>query len=67
MAGITQNELAQKLDLKSSQFISNVERGICAYTLEQLPIVIATCKIQPEDLIEAFMKEYQDYLEVHIG
>lgn len=66
IAGITQADLAKLLGLKSSQFVSNVERGICAYTMEQLPMVINECKIERKELIDLMMLEYKDYISKNI-
>lgn len=65
-AGITQAELANVLGLKSSQFVSNVERGICAYTIEQLPQVITKCEIERAELIDLMMLEYKAYISQNI-
>lgn len=65
-AGITQAHLASELGLKSSQFISNVERGICAYTGQQLPLVIKNCLINRGELLDQMMNEYRSYLKEHI-
>ena len=65
-AGLTQGNLSEELGLKSSQFISNVERGICAYTIDQLPIVVELCAIDREQLIEHFMTVYREYITANI-
>ncbi|MEC9281732.1 MAG: helix-turn-helix transcriptional regulator [Bdellovibrionota bacterium] len=64
--GLTQTHLAESLGLKSPQFVSNVERGICAYTSEQLQEVIYRCNIDSEELIRHFMDVYKIYIEEHI-
>lgn len=64
--GITQTNLAEDLGLKSPQFVSNVERGICAYTAAQLKQVIEKCNIDSEELMEHFMSVYKGYIEENI-
>ena len=65
-SGMTQTHLAEALGLKSPQFISNVERGICAYTSEQLQEVILQCNIDIDELMLHFMAVYKIYIEENI-
>ena len=65
-AGLTQLDLGKKLNLNTSQFVSNVERGVCAYSLEHLLTISQACRINKEELIKEIMKHYTICLKKRI-
>lgn len=62
-AGLKQMDLAHKLGFRSPQFVSNVERGICAYSTQHLVIVVKACYIDTDELIRLFMEEYRSFVK----
>ncbi|MFK8138565.1 MAG: helix-turn-helix domain-containing protein [Bdellovibrionales bacterium] len=60
--GLKQIDLATKLGFKSPQFVSNVERGLCAYSPGHLAIVTELCKINEDELVAILLKNYENYL-----
>ncbi len=60
-AGLTQQEVAQRLSYTSAQFVSNWERGVSSPPLDSLPKISILLKISPRSLIETLHK-YQDEL-----
>jgi transcriptional regulator with XRE-family HTH domain len=60
-AELSQFEVAKKLGYKSSQFISNWERGLSSPPAEILPRLVKLYSINPNDLL-AVIQSYQEEL-----
>ena len=54
-AGLTQKDIADKLQYTSSQFVSNWERGTCRPPLETLGVLVDLLGISKQDLIQIYM------------
>lgn len=65
--GLTQSEVAQKLGYSSPQFISNVERGLCAPPLKSLKKITELLQIDPKDLMSLILSEQQAILQTALG
>lgn len=63
--GLTQAELAQKLDVHT-QFVSNWERGLCAPPNHSFQKVISTLKLDKTELADAMMKDSRISIEAKI-
>ena len=60
--GYTQKYVATKLGFKSSQFISNIERGHASLPLYSLKKIIALYDLEPAGVIEMILGEEKKYL-----
>ena len=58
--GLSQAELSNLLGYKNGQFISNVERGICAIPLKALKDLVKILEIPKDELVEAMLKDYEE-------
>lgn len=58
-AGFSQLELSKKLRLTSSQFVSNVERGISRYSLRQVARLIQILKLNPERVVRLLASQQE--------
>ena len=57
---LTQMEMASKLGYKTAQFISNVERGICALPVNSFKAVSKVLDVHLLSLFNAHIKDYAD-------
>ncbi len=60
-AGLTQMDVASRLEYSTAQFISNWERGISMPPLDTLPKLSGLLKIPPKDLIGVIIS-YQEQM-----
>jgi len=58
-ARLTQHDVAEKMNLKSSQYISNVERGNCPPSVLMLQIA-ANSYADPEEIVRLVVAEAED-------
>lgn len=67
-AGLTQNQLAKRLGYDTSQFVSNIERGLCAYPLNKFKKVakILDCDLC-SGLTDHFLKDEMKRIGKEIG
>ena len=61
-AGMTQQEVANKLGYSTAQFISNFERGLCSPPLNNLKTIIGLYKIPVEEVMNLILKEQEHIL-----
>lgn len=61
---ISQRQLHRKIFSigKDGQFVSNVERGKCSLPVKHIPAISELLEIDPNELIEAFVKDYRDQI-----
>jgi transcriptional regulator with XRE-family HTH domain len=59
---LTQHRLAQLLGLKSGQFISNYERGLCSVPLKKVKVMLKILKLDPIEVINLIQEERFAYL-----
>jgi len=64
---LSQVELSNMLGYKNGQFISNVERGICAIPLKALKDLMTILSIPKEDLVQAMVDDYQQTVLNHLN
>ena len=55
-AGLSQINIAIRMKYDSAQFISNIERGLCAIPLNLIAIYVDACKINKEEILNFMMK-----------
>ncbi len=65
-SGMSQLELAIVLGYSTSQFISNCERGLCSWPLNVIPKVCALLNVPSFKIKQAFLKDYEEYLDSKI-
>lgn len=65
--GLTQSEVAQKLGYGSSQFISNIERGISNVPVKALKSLIMLYQLDPGEAVDALLSEKRDKLIKALG
>ena len=56
-AGFTQIELSERLGYSTAQFISNIERGICAVPMNVVALYAELCEINKDELLGMLMKD----------
>ena len=67
-AGLSQFDVAQRLKLKTSQFVSNWERGLCPPSSDSLPIIAKVFQLSEREFLaylhrlreEALLDHYRD-------
>lgn len=64
--GYSQAELSELLGYKNGQFISNVERGICAIPLKTLKKVGEVLEIPKDELMGAMLNDYEATLDNYL-
>lgn len=65
--GLSQGDLAEKLGFDSGQFISNIERGICALPPKYFKIASEVLDIYIDDLADRYIDDIVDRLWKEIG
>lgn len=63
MLGLSQKEVAKRIGLQSSQFISNIERGICATPLEVLRKFLDIYKQDGKIIVDLMTRSYAHNLK----
>ncbi|MCB9072904.1 MAG: helix-turn-helix transcriptional regulator [Bdellovibrionaceae bacterium] len=53
-SNITQKEMAEICGYESSQYISNIERGLCSIPPRVLAVMATVYKIQPQKLAKQY-------------
>ena len=61
--GLTQQVLSKHLGLSSSQYISNIERGLCGPSLDTLVKLSELLRLDPHKLIDSMVDEYRKNLK----
>ena len=61
--GLTQAEVARKLNYASPQFISNFERGLCSPPLKNLKVLVKLYDIPVDELMNLMLKEHESILK----
>lgn len=64
--GLTQKEVAEKLNLNTVQIISNWERGRCAIPKDRIPAIVSLYGIDQNKLYKSFSKAIEKELKVII-
>lgn len=63
---LSQVELSNLLGYKNGQFVSNVERGICAIPLKALGDLMRILSIPQDKLVAAMVKDYESTIINHL-
>jgi transcriptional regulator with XRE-family HTH domain len=66
LAGLSQNDLAEKLGYNTGQFVSNWERGTSSPPVDKLPMIAKILRIPAEELIDVIISETEFYLKAHL-
>ena len=61
--GLSQADLSKALQLKSAQFISNIERGISPVPRKMIPLLQEYLGLAREDLIDAMLDDMRTVYE----
>lgn len=64
--GISQQVLAKKLGYTRGQFISNFERGLCPFPLNNVKKLCAVLKIDVNEFKQYLLEDYLDKLNKEI-
>jgi hypothetical protein len=64
---LSQVELSNLLGYKNGQFVSNVERGICAIPLKALGDLVRILNIPQNDLVKAMVRDYEETIINHLN
>jgi transcriptional regulator with XRE-family HTH domain len=66
-AGLSQLEVANRLNYSSPQFISNWERGVSCPPLDKLHLLMNMYRVSKKEIIEIMLEDTKDYLESEIS
>lgn len=61
--GLSQAEVAKKLGYTSPQFISNMERGLCAPPLKAIKELVEMYRLKQDELIQAVMADQELFMK----
>ncbi len=61
--GLSQSDLSKALQLKSAQFISNIERGISPVPRKMIPLLQEYLGLEREELIDAMLDDMRTVYE----
>ncbi len=64
---LSQGEVADKLGYSSPQFISNIERGLCAPPLKKLKQLISLYDLNGEEVVVMILGEHERHLRRTLG
>jgi hypothetical protein len=64
---LSQVELSNLLGYKNGQFVSNVERGICAIPLKALGDLKRILSIPQDELVAAMVRDYEQTIINHLN
>ena len=59
---MTQGELSKALGYKNSQFISNVERGLCSIPMRKIDVTAEALGIMPSKIKDAMVTDFKNTL-----
>jgi len=65
-ANLSQSEVADQLGYSSPQFISNMERGICAPPLKKIAQLSQLYKCDPHELLDILMTLQKEQISKHL-
>jgi transcriptional regulator with XRE-family HTH domain len=63
---LSQGAVANKLGYGSSQFISNVERGLCLFPVKKFKKLAKVLDIDVELLVSAYMADVKEFINSEI-
>ena len=61
--GISQEDLAKKIGMKQGQFISNIERDLCALPVKYIREISKILDIDPRDITVLMKEDFNEYLD----
>ncbi len=64
-AGLSQYDVAQRLKLKTSQFVSNWERGLCPPSSDALPIIAKVLHLPEREFLAYLHRLREEALHEH--
>ena len=64
---LSQAELSELLGYKNSQFISNVERGLCSIPMKTMKRISEVLDIEPEILKEVVLRDHEETLAHYLS
>jgi transcriptional regulator with XRE-family HTH domain len=66
-AGLSQKSVAYKLGLGNAQFISNIERGLCAIPAKKLKALLKIYKQDSSPVIDLIAESYHHSLKTYFS
>lgn len=60
---LSQVEVTNALDYKSSQYVSNLERGLCSIPANKISELSDILNLPTEDIIDAMVNDYKNRIE----
>lgn len=66
MSGMSQDVLGEKLGYKNGQFISNCDRGLCAYPPKHFEYIADLAGVGLEDVIEARLADKRLQIQIDL-
>lgn len=66
LAGLTQAEVAKYFKHSSSQFISNIERGLCAVPLHIMVEVLRMYKVSSNEFLSFILNLEKNFWKSHL-
>lgn len=57
-AGLLQKKVSVDMGYKNSQYISNIERGVCSIPFKKISITAKILNISPDSIIRAILADY---------
>lgn len=66
-AKMSQVEFSKMLGYRNGQFISNVERGLCALPAKTIPIICSKLDFEKSTLVNAMIDDYRYNLNKAVG
>lgn len=64
--GMSQEFLSSQLDYKKGQFVSNIERGLCALPDDKIRSLCDVLDLSPEIVVEAIVQDYREQMNAKI-
>lgn len=65
--GISQHQVAKRIGMKQGQFISNIERDLCALPIKYVQRIGKVLDINADHLVVAIKEDYSDYVDEEIS
>ena len=65
--GISQHQVAKRIGMKQGQFISNIERDLCALPIKYVQRIGKVLDINADHLVVAMKEDFSDHVDQEIS
>ena len=65
--GFSQEGVAKKIGMKQGQFISNIERNLCALPIKYMRKIGKVLEINPDNLASAMKEDFNEYIDEQLA